>query len=85
MKLFVGKTDDSEDLMKIASIDREEFEVEKIVDHQCKGTRKTKSDLLFLIRWKGYSEEDDTWIPYNQCKELAALDSYARKHPELRL
>jgi len=39
-------------------LDEEEYEVEKIVDHQGKG--KT---FEYRIRWRGYSEDDDTWEP----------------------
>jgi len=36
----------------------EEWEVEKILD-----LRETKAGRQFLVRWKGYSEADDSWEP----------------------
>jgi hypothetical protein len=36
------------------------FEVDKILDHKY-DSRKKK--LFLLIKWKGYSEEDNTWEP----------------------
>ncbi|CAH2039599.1 unnamed protein product, partial [Iphiclides podalirius] len=45
----------------------EEYEVEKIVD-----SKRIKGKLHYLIHWKGYSSEDDTWEPENtlSCPEL---------------
>ncbi|KAJ0178272.1 hypothetical protein K1T71_006095 [Dendrolimus kikuchii] len=45
----------------------EEYEVEKIVD-----SKKIKGKLHYLIRWKGYTSESDTWEPENtlSCPEL---------------
>lgn len=63
--------------------DRQEFEVDFIVEH--KGTHRRKRDLQFRIRWVGYPPEEDTWLPYSEVKELAALDAYLREHRELNL
>ncbi|XP_068618529.1 chromobox protein homolog 3-like [Battus philenor] len=45
----------------------EEYEVEKVVD-----SKRIKGKLHYLIRWKGYSAESDTWEPENtlSCPEL---------------
>ncbi|CAH2091116.1 unnamed protein product [Euphydryas editha] len=45
----------------------EEFEVEKIID-----SKKIKGKLHYLIRWKGYSADSDTWEPSNtlSCPDL---------------
>lgn len=45
----------------------EEFEVEKIVD-----SKRIKGKLHYLIRWKGYSADSDTWEPSNtlSCPDL---------------
>ena len=34
------------------------FEVDKIIDK-----RKFNKKLLYLIKWKGYSNKDNTWEP----------------------
>ena len=60
--------------------DNDEFVVEKIVDH-----KKVSSRLEFRIRWLGYAPEEDTWLPYREVKDLAALDEYLAAHPELKL
>ncbi len=48
-----------------------EFEATKIVDHKRRGP-----GYHFLVHWKGYSPNSDTWLPGVQCRELAALDRY---------
>ena len=63
--------------------DRQEFEVESIVDH--KGSHRNKRTLQFRIRWLGYGPDDDTWLPYKDAKDLKALDDYLQFHPELNL
>ncbi|KZS93898.1 hypothetical protein SISNIDRAFT_399298, partial [Sistotremastrum niveocremeum HHB9708] len=45
-----------------------EFFVEEILDH-----RWNKNKLEFHIKW---SLGDDTWEPYESCKELQALTEY---------
>ena len=43
--------------------DMEEYEVEKIVDHQYYGREKM---LQYLLKWKGYPESDNTWESADQ-------------------
>lgn len=43
------------------------FQVEKVID-----SKKIKGKLHYLIRWKGYSADSDTWEPENtlSCPDL---------------
>lgn len=43
------------------------FKVEKVID-----SKRIKGKLHYLIRWKGYSADNDTWEPENtlSCPEL---------------
>jgi hypothetical protein len=33
--------------------------------------------MTFLVRWTGYSSEDDTWEPWSHVNETAAIERYA--------
>lgn len=52
---------------KVKKSTEEEYEVEKIID-----SKKIKGKLHYLIRWKGYSADSDTWEPENtlSCPDL---------------
>ena len=57
----------------------EEYEIEKIIRH-C----GTLSSCSFLIRWKGYSTEEDPWVPEQDLKHAkSALTSYKKLHPSI--
>lgn len=76
----------TESAVAVAAVDNEEFEVEAIVVHRLlpgRGLRRRR--LEFRVRWRGYEPEEDTWLPWSEVKDLAALDVYALEHPELHL
>jgi hypothetical protein len=57
-----------------------EYEVESIQDHKITSSPKHQQ-LWFLIRWKGYTENDDTWEPethLSNCRQL--LQNYKKLH-----
>ncbi len=48
-----------------------EFFIDKISEHR----GKTRTNMEFLVSWKGYSAKDDTWGPYKAvCKTQAFVD-----------
>jgi transposase InsO family protein len=60
----------------VATIDKCEFVVEKILDH--KGDFKAKSTLEFLVKWKGYADEDNSWETWKELMHVTALHEYLR-------
>ena len=57
--------------------DEEEYEVDHIVRH-----KKNKRGLFsYLIRWKGYGPEEDSWEPASNLKHAKeVLSSYKMSH-----
>jgi len=85
LKLF--RLPDGGDPLQVAAVDQDEFVVESVVDHRIRdgGRPRRKADLEFRVRWLGYEPAEDSWLPYSEVRDLAALDAYALTHPELRL
>lgn len=57
----------------------EEYEIEEIVDS---GVDAVTKQVLFLVKWKGYGEEENTWEPKKnlaQAKELLREYEAAKK------
>lgn len=66
-----------EDPPDIEDPDKAEYEVEAII-----GARVRRGNLQFLVKWKGYAEEDDSWEPAGEL--LAAEDAirdFYKKNP----
>jgi len=57
----------------------EEYKIEKILCHH-----RTPTNHFFLIRWKGYSTEEDSWIPKQDLiNAKSTLTDYKKLHPSL--
>jgi hypothetical protein len=69
-----------EEIEVFSAVDLDEYYVDKIVAHEEKG-RNTKN-CSFKVRWVGYEPEEDSWLNWTAVKDLAALDTYSKEHPE---
>lgn len=62
----------------IAAADNEEDFVDRILEHS--GSPSRKSDMDFLVRWSGYDESHDMWIPWKELRLNPALHTYLREN-----
>lgn len=63
------------DPVDIARQDKEEFAVEKVINHRGdpKGSRK---GLEFLVRWAGLDTDEDSWEPWEEMRNNAQCHLY---------
>src|SRR6266705_6479073 len=57
---------------------KEEYVVEKIVNHRRRGRSRT---LQYLIKWEGYPESDNTWESAGQVHAPECVKQYHKKFP----
>ncbi|XP_032365674.1 chromobox protein homolog 1 isoform X2 [Etheostoma spectabile] len=57
--------------------EEEEYEVEKVLDR-----RVVKGRVEFLLKWKGFSDEDNTWEPQDNL-DLDLITEYIQKDKEM--
>jgi hypothetical protein len=78
-----------QDMRQIAALDKEEYEVEEILEHRPPGNVRSKRtkphDYWFKVKWAGFPESENSWEPYSNLKELGPLDDYLSKFPLLNL
>ncbi len=60
--------------IEVAERNAGEFFVERIIDHN--GLVRNRKDMTFLVRWKGYTEKNDTWESYNNVRLTQAFMDY---------
>jgi len=78
-----------QDLNRLAALDKEEYEVESILEHRPTGSKRNPnvkpSAYWFKVKWSGFSDEENSWEPYSELKSLLPLEEYLRQYPELKL
>jgi hypothetical protein len=60
--------------LEVATRDRGEFIIDRILDHS--GIQSRPQSLDFKVRWLGYDESEDLWLPYKNVKDTSALQEY---------
>ncbi|XP_032366039.1 chromobox protein homolog 1-like, partial [Etheostoma spectabile] len=60
-----------------AAVKEEEYVVEKVLDR-----RVVKGRVEFLLKWKGFSDEENTWEPQDNL-DLDLFAEYMQKHKEM--
>jgi len=69
--------------LEIALADNESFLVEKILRHRFTDSQnKIKSNLQFLIKWKGLN--DPSWEPWKNTSKLILVHEYLNSKRELK-
>ena len=78
-----------QDLNRLAALDKEEYEVESILEHRPAGSKRNAnvkpSAYWFKVKWAGFSDEENSWEPYSELRSLLPLEEYLRQYPELQL
>jgi len=62
--------------LAIAAKDYEEDEIESIISHT--GDPRRKASMEFLVRWLGYDESEDLWLPWSELRLNTVLHAYLR-------
>jgi Chromo (CHRromatin Organisation MOdifier) domain/Ubiquitin family len=66
----------SASLLDNVDVPTESFEVDKIVGH-----RKEDGVMKFKVRWKRFTESDDTWEPHASFDDEASILNYMKEYP----
>jgi hypothetical protein len=68
------------ELYKFALRDHQDhFEIEAIIDHR--GDARYRTQIEFLVRWKGYDASEELWLPYSELRDSDALHRYLLAQP----
>ena len=72
--------DDERELYRTALRDHHDhYEIDAIVSHR--GDARYRTQIEFLVRWKGYGANEDLWLPYSELRDSGALHHYLRAQP----
>jgi hypothetical protein len=84
-----GHTSDDDDLplsplpdgeVNALSQEDPEYMIEEIVSHRLKrGHSRAVQNMLFKVQWKGFGRDHDTYEPWDNIKDTAAVQAYASR------
>jgi transposase InsO family protein len=66
------------DPLDIAMKDQEEFFIDSIVSHR--GNKSRRKTMEFLVHWRGYGHDSDSWEPYSSLRDTDQLILYLRNN-----
>ena len=62
----------------VAFHDKDEFAIDKIIDAEI-DLKLSKLNWMFRVRWMGYEDGHDSWLPWIELRHVKALHSYLRE------
>ena len=71
------------DPLHVAAKDNEEDKVGAIIAHS--GDPKRKSTMDFLVRWTGYDDSENLWLPWSELRLNPKLHQYLKDNGMERL
>ena len=76
---------ENSNLIDIASRDRNEFIVEKIIDIRGNSAENHLSKIELLVKWAGYEDSDNTWEPFTNLRNNEKLHEFLRNEKLIHL
>ena len=64
-----------EELYSVALKDHQDrYFIDRILEHN--GKLNNRRELQFKVHWTGYEADEDSWVPYSELRDTAALHQY---------
>ena len=52
------------------------YEIQQILNHR---PREGRDEMEYLVRWKGYTPEHDSWVPFTDFIQTGLIEKYRRR------
>lgn len=64
--------DSAMDLEKVVNSDENSYEIDTILDHR----GLVVEDSYYLVKWKNYNDEDNSWVNYSKFNNFECINMY---------